>query len=173
MSTLKFFLLGLWLLLGLPHRRAQLEQPISWRFRASPATPAGVTTLTFTALIQGKWHIYSQHMAAGGPVPTRFAFAPSARYQLLGPVTEATNPVKAFEESFQLTVAYFPKRAVFQQKVKIGSLPTTVKGVLTYMTCNDLQCLPPEELRLAFRYQRLPVTPHPLPRQRWPVGCVV
>jgi thiol:disulfide interchange protein len=147
MSTLKFFLLGLWLVLGLPHRsRAQLEQPVSWHFRASPATPASETTLTFTALIQGQWHIYSQHMAAGGPVPTQFAFAPSARYQLLGPVREATNPVKAFEESFQLTVAYFPKRAVFQQKVKLGARPTTVKGVLTYMTCNDLQCLPPEEI---------------------------
>jgi hypothetical protein len=117
MSTLKFFLLGFWLLLGLPHRsRAQLEQPVSWRFSDSPATPAGETTLTFTAIIQGQWHIYSQHMAAGGPVPTQFAFAPSARYQLLGPVTEATNPVKAFEESFQLTVAFFPSEPFSSKK---------------------------------------------------------
>jgi thiol:disulfide interchange protein len=147
MKKQKIFLLGMWLLLGLAHlSRAQVEQPVSWRFTASPVTPAGVSTLTFTATMQGQWHIYSQSMAAGGPVPTYFAFAPSASYQLLGSVTEATHPVKAFEESFKLTVIYFPKRVVFQQKVKFRALPTTVKGTLTCMVCNDLQCLPPEDV---------------------------
>jgi DsbC/DsbD-like thiol-disulfide interchange protein len=147
MRTQTILLLGLWLSLGLPHLgRAQVEQPVSWRFTASPVTPAGVTTLTFTATIQGQWHIYSQFMAAGGPVPTHFTFAPSASYHLLGPVTEAAQPVKAFEESFKLMVAYFPKRAVFQQKVKFQGRPATINGTLTYMACNDLQCLPSEDV---------------------------
>jgi len=45
-----------------------------------------------------------------------------------------------------MDVSYFEKSVVFQQKIKLNAAQVTVKGQLEYMTCNDKQCLPPEDL---------------------------
>jgi uncharacterized membrane protein YqiK len=45
-----------------------------------------------------------------------------------------------------MNVSYFDNSVVFQQKVKLNTNETTVKGTLEYMVCNDKQCLPPTEV---------------------------
>ncbi len=126
--------------------QAQIERPVTWKFAATPADKAGEATLTFTAAIAGNWHIYSQFIAEGGPEPTSFKFTPSADYELVGQVTESPEPVKAFEKAFNMNIAYFPKRAVFSQKIRLKAPQATVKGTLTFMVCNDEKCLPPDDL---------------------------
>ena len=49
-----------------------------------------------------------------------------------------------------MNIAYFNGKAVFSQKVRLKAKQTNIKGVLSYMACNDLQCLPPEELEFSF-----------------------
>ena len=61
-------------------------------------------------------------------------------------VTESPEPVKAFEKAFNMNIAYFPKRAVFSQKIRLKAPQTTVKGTVTFMVCNDEKCLPPDDL---------------------------
>jgi thiol:disulfide interchange protein len=126
--------------------QAQIERPVTWKFAASPANQAGEATLTFSASIAGNWHIYSQFIEEGGPEPTSFKFVPSPDYELVGKVTESPEPVKAFEKAFNMNIAYFPKRAVFSQKIRLKTPQTTVKGTLTFMVCNDEKCLPPDDL---------------------------
>ncbi len=128
---------------------AQIERPVSWKFSAGPTSPTGEVTLTLTAAIQDKWHIYSQFIEPGGPEPTSFAFAPSPAYELVGRVTEVTTPVKAYEGAFKMNIAYFAGQAVFKQKIKLKASAATIQGTLSYMCCNDLQCLPPEELEFS------------------------
>ncbi len=141
------FLPLLSLLLGLAApAAAQIERPVTWKFAASPADKAGEATLTFSASIAGNWHIYSQFIEEGGPEPTSFKFVPSPDYELVGKVTESPEPVKAFEKAFNMNIAYFPKRAVFSQKIRLKAPQTTVKGTLTFMVCNDEKCLPPDDL---------------------------
>jgi hypothetical protein len=43
-------------------------------------------------------------------------------------------------------VSFFEKEVVFQQKIKLKAGQATVKGTLEYMTCNDHQCLPPDDI---------------------------
>ena len=124
--------------------QAQIERPVTWTFAAKPGA-AGEVTLTATATIAGDWHIYSQFIEDGGPVPTSFEFAPSPGYELVGKVAESPVPVKAFEKAFNMNIAYFPKRAVFSQKIRLKAPQTTVKGTVTFMVCNDEKCLPPDE----------------------------
>ena len=141
------FLPLLSLLLGLATpAAAQIERPVTWKFAASPADKAGEATLTFSASIAGNWHIYSQFIEEGGPEPTSFKFTPSPDYELVGKVAESPEPVKAFEKAFNMNIAYFPKRAVFSQKIRLKAPQTTVKGTLTFMVCNDEKCLPPDDL---------------------------
>ena len=130
--------------------QAQIERPVTWTFAAAPADQAGLTTLTATATIAGNWHIYSQFIEDGGPVPTSFAFTPSPDYELVGKVAESPTPVKAFEKAFNMTITYFPKRAVFSQKIRLKAPQTTVKGTVTFMVCNDEKCLPPDDLDFSF-----------------------
>ncbi|GAB3638453.1 hypothetical protein GCM10027422_40430 [Hymenobacter arcticus] len=126
--------------------QAQIDRPVTWKFAAQPGAAAGEATLTFTAAIAGNWHIYSQFIEEGGPEPTSFKFTPSAEYELVGKVTESPEPVKAFEKAFNMNIAYFPKRAVFSQKIRLKGPQATVKGTLTFMVCNDEKCLPPDDL---------------------------
>jgi thiol:disulfide interchange protein len=154
MRKLSFWLaLSVWvgLLLGVSRPVfAQIERPVSWKFAAQPVAGTQEATLTFTVNVGGKWHIYSQFIEAGGPEPTSFAFTPSTDYELIGKVTEETTPTKAYEETFKMNIAYFNGKAVFSQKVRLKTKQTTIKGVLSYMACNDLQCLPPEEVEFSF-----------------------
>jgi len=125
---------------------AQIERPVTWTFAARPGAAPGEATLTFTARIGGNWHIYSQFIEEGGPEPTSFTFVPSADYELLGgKPSESPAPVKAFEQAFKMTIAYFPKQATFSQRIRLKAAQTTVKGHLTFMACNDEKCLPPDD----------------------------
>lgn len=128
---------------------AQIERPVSWKFTAQPVTGTQEAVLTFTASVGGKWHIYSQFIEAGGPEPTSFTFTSSADYELVGKVTEETTPTKAYEETFKMNIAYFNGKAVFSQKVRLKAKQTTIKGTLSFMACNDMQCLPPEEVEFS------------------------
>ena len=123
---------------------AQIEKPVTWQFAAQPGA-AGEATLTFTAAIAGDWHIYSQFIEEGGPEPTSFTFTPSPDYELVGKVAESPAPVKTFDKTFNMNIAYFQKRVVFSQRIRLKVPQTTVKGHLTFMVCNDEKCLPPTD----------------------------
>lgn len=124
---------------------AQIFSPVAWSFNAKPASEQEVT-LTFTANIDGNWHIYSQHIEEGGPIPTSFTFKSSPDYELVGKTVEVTQPKNVFEEVFSMNVAYFEKKAVFTQKIRLKVPGTTVSGTVEFMACNDRQCLPPDEV---------------------------
>jgi hypothetical protein len=50
-----------------------------------------------------------------------------------------------------MNVNYFEKVVVFQQKVMLTSKDAVVRGKISFMTCNDQKCLPPDEV--TFRIQ--------------------
>lgn len=125
--------------------RAQIEHHVTWGF-ASKNVGKQDAELVITATIDNGWHLYSQFIESGGPIPTSFKFVPSADYELDGKVKETLKPVKAFEKAFNMNIAYFEKKAVFVQKVKLKTTTTIIKGSLEFMVCNDVQCLPPDEV---------------------------
>jgi len=124
---------------------AQIEAPVKWSY-AAKKTSATEAVVLLKATIQTGWHIYSMNVKDGGPIKTSFTFAKSADYSLVGKPSEPT-PVTKYEKSFSMNVSYFEKEVVFQQKIKLKSAKATiVKGKLEYMTCNDMKCLPPEDI---------------------------
>lgn len=126
---------------------AQIEKPVTWSY-AAKKTSKTEAVLYIKATIQDKWHIYSQNIKDGGPVKTTFAFSPSKEYAVVGKTIEPKAIVK-YEDTFKMNVAYFEKSAIFQQKVKLNKGTTVVKGKLEFMTCNDKQCLPPDEVEFS------------------------
>ncbi len=123
---------------------AQIEAPVKWSYAAKRIGPTEAVILV-KATIDAGWHIYSQNIKEGGPVPTTFTFAPSKDYVLVGKPMEP-KPISKYEDSFKMNVAYFETSAIFQQRIKLKKAgATTVKGKVEFMTCNDRKCLPPDE----------------------------
>jgi DsbC/DsbD-like thiol-disulfide interchange protein len=124
---------------------AQIESPVKWSY-AAKRTSSTEAVILLRATIQDGWHIYSQDVKDGGPIKTSFTFPASKEYSLIGKSTEPT-PLTKYEKAFSMNVSYFEKSVTFQQKIKLKSPNVSViKGKLEYMTCNDMKCLPPEDL---------------------------
>ena len=124
---------------------AQIEKPIKWAY-AAKHTGTNEAVVFLKANIQPGWHIYSLNVKKGGPTKTSFNFAPAKNYTLVGKTVEPSPKIK-FEKSFKMNVGYFENEVVFQQKIKLKSTaPADIKGSLEYAVCNNMKCLPPEEL---------------------------
>ena len=137
------------LMLATTWLRGQVLEPVKWSF-SQEKTGDKEYTLILTAKIDKNWHLYSQYMKEGGPVPTSFRFDPSSDFQLVGKVEEP-RPKKMFDPNFDMEVAYFDHRADFKQKIKaLVDRPFKVKGALEFMCCDDSRCLPPSEVEFEF-----------------------
>lgn len=120
-------------------------KPVTWEAVYVPKN-ATEGEIHFIATIDKKWHIYSQRPTDVGPIPTSFTVTPGADFELVGKVEEE----EAHEEyvaAFEAKVFVFSSKAVFKQKIKLKNQKSfTIKTALEFMTCNDVQCLPPTTL---------------------------
>ncbi len=128
---------------------AEIQKPVTWSYSNKQVSDSEYE-LILTASIDNGWHLYSQFIAEGGPVATSFKFKPSPDYVLVGKVSESPKPKKIYEKVFEMDVAFFVKKATFTQKVKLKIPATKIKGSLTFMVCDDSQCLPPEDIDFSF-----------------------
>ena len=124
--------------------RAQILTPVHWSYGAKK-TGKNEAIVFIKATIDDGWHVYSQYVKDGGPIKTTFTFPASPAYTLVGKTIEPT-PITRNEPVFKMDVSFFEKEVVFQQKIKLKAGQATVKGTLEYMTCNDHQCLPPDDI---------------------------
>lgn len=128
---------------------AQNLKPVKWSFSVEQA--GNEATLLLKATIDKTWHLYSQDIPDGGPIPTNFKFTPSRDYELESKVAEPE--AKVFRDpNFEMDLKYFEKEVVFRQKIKLKSAKSfTVKGTLEFMACDDKMCLPPNEIEFSFQ----------------------
>lgn len=141
----KFSLFVVALLMTVTAAFAQIHNPVKWTV-ASKKLNSKEAVVFIKATIQNGWHIYGQEVPDGGPQPTTFTFKPSKDFTLNGATTPTTKAKSKYEEAFKMNVPYFNQEVVFQQKVKLnGNKPTTVLGMVEFMSCDKTQCLPPDE----------------------------
>jgi DsbC/DsbD-like thiol-disulfide interchange protein len=124
--------------------QAQILTPVHWSYGAKRINATEAVVFLRATLDPG-WHVYSQNVKDGGPVKTSFSFNPSKEYQIIGATIEPT-PITRNEKVFGMDVSFFETSVIFQQKIRLKTKQTTVTGKLEYMTCNDRQCLPPEDI---------------------------
>ncbi len=123
---------------------AQRHTPVTWHFRTEPTT-GQQTTLVATAVLAPGWHIYSQFMEEGGPLPTQFTFDKSGEYSLIGKPEEKSDSFKFYDSIFMIDIIWLSKVAVFSQKIKLYTPYTNIKGKVRFMACTRDMCLPPDE----------------------------
>ena len=123
---------------------SQILKKVTWSY-AAKRTSKTEAIVYLKATIDAGWHVYSQTVKDGGPIKTTFTFAKSPAYALVGKTIEP-KAITKYEDTFQMNVSYFEKSVVFSQKVKLNAAKAIVKGTVEFMTCDDTQCLPPEEV---------------------------
>ena len=74
--------------------KAQILHPVKWSFSLEQSESE--TTLLLKATIEKPWHLYSQDIGEGGPIPTSFKFTASDDYELIGKVVEP--PAESFHD---------------------------------------------------------------------------
>ncbi len=124
---------------------AKIYDPVKWSFSSEKINDKE-SNLVIAAKIEKGWHVYSQFIKEGGPIPTSFKFAPSADYKLTGRVSESPKALSAYDKNFDMQIAWHQDQVVFKQRVSLNVPETTISGTLEFMVCNDERCLPPSEL---------------------------
>ena len=128
--------------------QAQILDPVKWSFSSTKVNDKEADLL-ITAKIEPGWHVYSQFIEEGGPVPTSFKFKSSPDFSVSGKISETPKAVSAFDKNFDMQIAWHQDQVVFKQRIKLNKPKTTVNGTLEFMVCDDERCLPPAEVEFS------------------------
>lgn len=142
---LKKIVLGLFLVMFTIVVNGQINNPVKWSYTAHKIANK-TYELRMTAIIDGNWHLYAQD-AGEGPEPTTISFSNNPLVTFEGKPKEVGKMEKSYDKNFNSVLKYYAHKVEFVQKIKVkASVATVVNGTITYMVCNDRQCLPPKEI---------------------------
>ncbi|WP_422089367.1 protein-disulfide reductase DsbD domain-containing protein [Tenacibaculum ovolyticum] len=128
----------------------QIHNPVKWTTSVKKISDKE-SELIATATLDGDWHMYSQEIPKGGPVPTLFSFTGDKRYLKKGNTKEEEGHV-VDDEIFEMRIKYFDHKAIFKQRIRLKTNEKfTIKGTVEYMVCSGENCLPPKEVDLSFK----------------------
>ncbi|MGE5347981.1 MAG: cytochrome c biogenesis protein CcdA [Actinomycetota bacterium] len=127
---------------------AQVLEPVAWSFRAEDKGDNSFE-IVMTAAIDDNWHLYAMGIEEGGPIATSFTFEPVTGYILDGKAYEVTKPEVKFDNSFGMNIGMHSGTAEFRQKIRLTGPSAKVEGYVTFMSCDDKQCLPPRDVEFA------------------------
>lgn len=104
---------------------------------------AGLYEIHVKTLLEPRWHIYSVANPEGGAEPTTLKLNNGTA---VGKVKEKGVLKTIFDKEFQVNQKYYESNVDFVQLVKTTAGSDKITGTITYMVCNDKQCLPPKEV---------------------------
>lgn len=123
---------------------AGLKMPVEWTFDSKKLSD-NEYELLFIATLEEGWTLYSQHTSPDdGPIPTEFHFEEGAHYQLSGATREEGGKKKSGIDPFfgVEVVKFIEGPATFTQKVKVEDSSQPIAGYVTFMACDDSECIP-------------------------------
>lgn len=127
---------------------AQVLEPVAWSFRAEDKGDNNFE-IVMTAALDNGWHLYAMDIDEGGPIATSFTFEPVTGYTLNGKSYAVTKPEVKFDNSFGMNIGMHSGTAEFRQKIKVTAASAKVAGYVTFMSCDDKQCLPPRDVEFS------------------------
>lgn len=128
---------------------AQIYDPVKWSTKVTKISDTEYD-LEATAIIDQGWHLYSQEVPDGGPLPTVLIFDESSNYKTSGAVKESEG-ITGHDAVFDMIITYFKNTATFTQRIeRLESNAFTINGEVEFMVCDDTNCLPPDYVELIF-----------------------
>jgi len=124
---------------------AQVTESIQWTFEYQKVR-VDKFEIVMTAEIDKGWHLYAMDTTEGGPVPTVFSFKAPVGYTLNGRPYPVSLPEVKYDNTYGMDIGMYNIKAEFRQKIFVTHYPVTVCGNVTFMSCNDMLCLPPRDV---------------------------
>jgi len=150
---MKKILIALIALISFSTANSQVKDPVCFQFKANKRAP-GIYEIVITADIAKPWHMYSQSTPAGGPIPTKITFNKNPLIVKEGKLLEKGKMEKINDKVFGVQVFYYSGKVVYAQVVKVkGLVNTNITGTISYMVCDDTQCLPPTKKTFDIKLQ--------------------
>ena len=130
--------------------KAQIHEPVKWKTSVEKVSDS-VFDLVVKANIDEGWHLYSQNVPDGGPIPTSFSFKDiENQLELVGETIEGKGH-EVFDNVFNMNIKFFENEAIFKQRIKVLTKEKiTIEESLEFMVCDDTNCLPPTEVAITF-----------------------
>ncbi len=120
---------------------SQILEPVKWTTETKKISDTEYD-LIINATIEPNYHLYSQKVPKGGPLPTVFIFEKSNDYELIGSTAEEKGHT-VYESVFEMNIKYFKNKAIFKQRIKVKNKNNfKIIGEIEFMTCNDSSCVP-------------------------------
>ncbi len=116
--------------------QAQIYDPVKWSLTTENLTDS-TANLSLTATIEAGWHLYATQLPEGGPRPTAFTLTGAEAHT---PIVANKETITAYDENFMMDLSYYDGTVTFSQEVLLRNNPSIE---VSYMMCNDLNCLPP------------------------------
>lgn len=127
------------------------ENPVKWACSVN-YLDGNQAELVMKATVEGGYHLYSQFMEDGGPIPTTFNFPESGDFKKNGKVSESPKPIEETDETFGTLVRFFAKNAEFRQRITIRSaVDFEIAATVDYQVCDDETCIPFSDIDLRFK----------------------
>ncbi|PNQ72759.1 thiol:disulfide interchange protein [Hanstruepera neustonica] len=127
--------------------QAQILDPVKWETKVEKLSESEYN-LIFEADIEEHWHMYSQELPEGGPMPTEFIFDSIDtvdNFKLIGKVMESPY-ITAFDKVFEMDLNYFDYEATFTQKIELINQDLKDISVdIAFQVCDDEKCLYPQK----------------------------
>ena len=128
---------------------AQFVEPVKWS--ASDSKNGDILTLVFNATIEKNWHMYGLQEYKDGPQNTEFTFETLEGAKLEGkPQLVSGKEIRHMDDVFEMELSYFENAASFSQKLKLTGEKYKVAGYVTFMSCCDGSCTPPDTYEFSF-----------------------
>ncbi|WP_225035617.1 protein-disulfide reductase DsbD family protein [Winogradskyella sp. SM1960] len=128
---------------------SQVFDPVKWTTSVEKISDTEYQLIS-TANIDAGWHLYSQTVPDGGPIPTTFTFDNSGENFTLNGATKEGEGHTVQDPIFEMEIKYFDGESKFIQNITIDKATTSVHGFVEFMVCDDTRCLPPTEVDLEF-----------------------
>ncbi len=132
---------------------SQILEPVKWTISKEKVNE-DEWDLIFRADIDKRWNVYGLEVEDGGPVPTSVWYEENDQISLIGDPVESGSRKEGMDPVFQMNVVKFlaDKPYILIQRVKVLDKGQPLSGYLTYMTCDDEQCLPPTDVEFSFDF---------------------
>ncbi len=129
-----------------PGQGGGILDPVKWSISINKKSESQYEVVAI-AKIDENWSVYSQFLESDdGPEATSFTYEEAEHYKLIGKNAESGNIKKGYDRFFDMEIAKFTKEAIFTQQIEVTDTGKPFYGYLTYMTCDDKQCLPPQDV---------------------------
>ena len=106
--------------------------------------------LVFLMKIDEGWHVYGTEKLENGPTATSVSIERLQGAELVGTLKYIGEPVRKFDEVFEMDVEYFEKGVEFRQEVKLTEEDYCIEGYLEYSACNNQSCMPPMKSEFSY-----------------------